>query len=414
MRKKKTPIKHIQLVSAILLLMAGLFLNLNASQTETGESRIQIVTSLPVETGLQRYKTQPTAEFWVRMFKNARKSIDIAQFYLSNQKGEKLEPVINEIIAAAKRGVKIRIMVGKGVNKEMLRKTAEVTSRLKGISNIDFAVFDWRALNNGIIHAKYFILDRRAVFVGSQNFDWRALTHIHETGVWIEDRNIASQLGAVFDLDWKFCKGNRDIYETLKPRKGEIKISDLMLLSSPADYNPPNTHAALDILLHLLRTAKKTVRVQLLNYSEKIYGKGKKEKYLILTKALLAAADRGIRIDMMVSNWFNKYSGIRTLKKLGNHRNINIKIITIPQYSRGFIPYARVIHSKVLRVDDDISWVGTSNWGHSYFIASRNIEILMRDKGIARTLDLLFDELWNGKFSDLIVQDKTYIPAKRN
>ena len=52
-----------------------------------------------------------------------------------------------------------------------------------------------------------------------------------------------------------------------------------------------------------------------------------------------------------------------------------------PRRSRGFIPYARVIHSKVMRVDDDLCWVGTSNWGYDYFFRSRNVEVVLRRPG---------------------------------
>jgi uncharacterized protein (TIGR00369 family) len=56
------------------------------------------------------------------------------------------------------------------------------------------------ARTGGILHAKYLLLDDELLYVGSQNFDWRSLTQIHELGVRVRSRPLASQLGAIFAL----------------------------------------------------------------------------------------------------------------------------------------------------------------------------------------------------------------------
>ena len=58
-------------------------------------------------------------------------------------------------------------------------------------------------------------------------------------------------------------------------------------------------------------------------------------------------------------------------------RNIEVKLVTIPEWSGGFIPFARVIHAKYLVVDAEHSWLGTSNWSKDYFFKSRNVGIVV-------------------------------------
>ena len=58
------------------------------------------------------------------------------------------------------------------------------------------------------MHAKYFVVDGEEAFVGSQNFDWRALEHIHEMGAHVRVPAFGRALAAVFLEDW-------DIAETL-------------------------------------------------------------------------------------------------------------------------------------------------------------------------------------------------------
>ncbi|EPN59767.1 phospholipase D, partial [Pseudomonas syringae pv. actinidiae ICMP 19096] len=60
-----------------------------------------------------------------------------------------------------------------------------------------------RLTDSGIIHAKFFVVDGKQAFIGSQNFDWRSLEHIHETGLRIDEPTVVRQTQAVFDQDWR-------------------------------------------------------------------------------------------------------------------------------------------------------------------------------------------------------------------
>ena len=71
--------------------------------------------------------------------------------------------------------------------------------------NIETRLINFGAIAGGIQHSKYFIVDRKEVFVGSQNFDWRSLEHIHELGLRINNKEIAGVYGDIFDLDWQLA-----------------------------------------------------------------------------------------------------------------------------------------------------------------------------------------------------------------
>jgi phosphatidylserine/phosphatidylglycerophosphate/cardiolipin synthase-like enzyme len=67
-----------------------------------------------------------------------------------------------------------------------------------------------------------------------------------------------------------------------------------------------------------------------------------------------------------------------------------------------------------MRIDDDISWVGTSNWGYDYFFKSRNVEVVLRLPAVARVLDDIFLSLWNGPYVQRLEQEKEYTPPRIN
>ena len=54
----------------------------------------------------------------------------------------------------------------------------------------------------GVLHAKYFVVDGRDAYLGSQNFDYRSLEHIFEIGVHTDSPAVATGLERVFESDW--------------------------------------------------------------------------------------------------------------------------------------------------------------------------------------------------------------------
>ncbi|MEI8633151.1 phospholipase D-like domain-containing protein [Vibrio sp. PP-XX7] len=99
--------------------------------------------------------------------------------------------------------------------------------------------------------------------------------------------------------------------------------------------------------------------------------------YAVIDTAIRAAAQRGVNIELMVSNWNTDEPAVDYLKSLQVLPNIEVKVVTFPQARGGFIPYARVMHTKAMEIDDHIAWVGTSNWEGGYMDNSRNLEIVM-------------------------------------
>lgn len=160
----------------------------------------ELVYTAPVETALQADDLRNTAEVWREMFDAAKTRIDLGQFYVANQDGSLLDGVLQHLKAAGERGVKIRFLVEE---KGIRISTAETLEQLKAIPNLELRIIPYQKLSGGILHAKYLLVDGEQAFVGSQNFDWRALEHIHETGLRISDARVVGQIQAIFEQDWQ-------------------------------------------------------------------------------------------------------------------------------------------------------------------------------------------------------------------
>ncbi len=383
-------------------------------------AQFQLVESVPVETTLGDSLTFRTTEVWLEMIRSAQSSIDLAFFYVSNQPGEPLEAVLDALKSAAQRGVRIRILS----DAKMYRTYPEPLNSLKKTPDIQVRITDFFHRLGGVLHAKYFIVDGQEAFVGSQNLDWRALKHIHETGFRIQNRELARELEEVFNFDWKMYR-ERDLEEASLKAKMLTPVrytranpfhftapdstpATAFLTFSPRDYIPPGGEWDEEQLVRLIDSARERVEVQLLSYKPVSRGRF----YEKLDNALRRAAVRGVQVRMIVSNWNLKPPHVQYLKSLQIVPNIEIKISAIPEWSGGFIPYARVEHCKFLVVDDTKLWLGTSNWAYNYFYESRNLGVVMESPYFNRLLHRIFQRSWESPYGEILDVCKDYTAPK--
>ena len=375
----------------------------------------ELVQTAPVETSLHSADLRDPATVWSELFDNAKSEIVIGQFYAVIKPGSVFEKVVEHLTAAGKRGVKIRFLLdSKGVG---LSEKATI-EQIKAIPNLDFRILDFNKLTgNGIIHAKYMVVDGLTAYVGSQNFDWRSFEHIHETGLRITDAKVAGQMQAIFNQDWRaqalIAQGATPPALNVKTAPADYR-QNAFLLASPNQYNPAGVGDSETGLPALLADAKSEVRIQLLDYAPLSYGpKGTRPYYAVIDNAVRAAANRGVKIKLMVSNWNLEEPALVYLKSLAILPNIEIRIVTLPVASSGFIPFARVIHSKTMVIDNQVAWVGTSNWSGGYMDLSRNLEVVMRNDKMAQRLAALQEQTWSSPYAQVLDINKKYAkPSK--
>ena len=381
-----------------------------------GYPDFEIVESIPVQTILDNPGIRNTQEVWLEMINASQHTLDFEEFYISNQSGEQLEGILKAILLAGERGVKVRFIVDAG----MYKTYPETVDSLGKQKNISARVIDYRKLAGGIQHSKYFIVDGKEVFIGSQNFDWRALNQIHELGVRIRNNEAVRIYQDLFDLDWKLAETNDPArINTFLDRK-TYRVP-IQVIEGPADtlkYLPTCSPLVLDPdsslwdetnIVKLIDGAKQTVMLQFLTYSPLTYGK---EYYAILNEALVRAAKRGVKTRLIVSDWEKSVRQVEQLKKLAAIPNIEIKFSSIPDLPERYISYARVEHCKYIVTDSTACWIGSSNAEKSYFYNTRNVGVVVWNMKVGNLLQGVFMKDWYGPYTELIRQDGEYKPRE--
>jgi phosphatidylserine/phosphatidylglycerophosphate/cardiolipin synthase-like enzyme len=396
------------------LLLALVF----ASALPLKAAELQLVESVPDETVYGSTLAARPAAVWLELIGSAKKTLELEQFYIADQAGEVLEPVLAAVKDAAKRGVKTRFLV----DKVMLKESEKSLPALKE-AGVDVRVIDFKKAGGGVQHSKFFIVDGAEAFVGSQNFDWRSLKHIHELGLRLKSVKAAADLANIFEADWAFAggaetkkmfaKAKKPALTSAKPEKallngGEVTYS---LAYSPVNFVPKGADTEIKELLNLLDKAKHTVRGQVMTYSLEEHGS---KRWADLDSAFRKAAARGVKVELVFADWGMGGKADRDIKALASTENIQVKISSLPQHSSAFIPFARVEHLKYLVIDGETAYVTTSNWGPGYYLTSRGVAVFIKGPAGAAVLEDIFGKTWAGPYALPVDPIKEYRPVKRN
>ncbi|WP_395337425.1 phospholipase D-like domain-containing protein [Novosphingobium sp. BL-8H] len=373
-------------------------LALLAAQVTAPLAGYELIHNAPEGTTLATPDLREPATVWCAMLKDARHEADFEQFYVAGKPGEALDRVIGCMEQAARRGVKIRfLMEGQGVK----MSDAPTLARLRAIRNLDLRILDFAKVSgSGIIHAKFFVVDGKSAYVGSQNFDWRSLRHIDETGVKIDDRHAVDQLGAIFAHDWAAQATLAAGGKVAPTNSGEAVADDTgpaTLVASPNAFNPAGVGDSQAELVRLLGQSQHEIRITVMTYAPLSYGGG---YYGVIDNALRAAAARGVSIKLIVADWNLSRTKTPWLVSLAAVPHVEIRVATIPEAAEGPIPFARVIHTKTMEIDGQIAWVGTSNWEGGYLDNSRNVELVFRDAGMAERIAGMHERLWASTYAE--------------
>jgi putative cardiolipin synthase len=152
----------------------------------------------------------------------------------------------------------------------------------------------------------------------------------------------------------------------------------------------------------LLATAERSIDVQYYIWHDDLIGK-------FLFKGIIEAADRGVRVRMLLDDLSLNRNTESIIYALDQHKNIEVRLFN-PFASRGFhladfITDAsrmnRRMHNKSFKVDGQIIILGGRNIGNEYFAADeasnfKDIDV-MSIGPIVKDVDKEFDSYWNSK-----------------
>ncbi|WP_068296607.1 phosphatidylserine/phosphatidylglycerophosphate/cardiolipin synthase family protein [Pararhodobacter sp. CCB-MM2] len=166
----------------------------------------------------------------------------------------------------------------------------------------------------------------------------------------------------------------------------------------------PDEAEALALRLSLARKAERSLDLMYYIWEDDLTGR-------MLAREVLAAADRGVRVRMLIDD-VNMIRRVPAYRALDRHPSIEVRLFNpIRNKDMGLLrgaemiinllPYNRRMHNKMFIADNRIAITGGRNVGDPYFGAQKGTGICFDDLDIVlagpvlRSMGSLYDSFWN-------------------
>ncbi|XP_066529557.1 5'-3' exonuclease PLD4 [Hoplias malabaricus] len=399
------------------------------------DSRAVLVESIPLwmDYGSNATFTEPLYKAWKDLISTATKQIDVASFYWSltgqdisiNSSTDKPgRDILEEFKALPKRNVSVRVVTSipsVAINSTDLRSLKENGVHVRRVN--------FGCLTRGILHTKFWIVDRRHIYIGSANMDWRALTQVKELGVVIYNcTKLATDLHKIFQSYWVVGHENATIpdpwpsfYDTSINEEQPLLLnlsnvpSRIYISASPPVFCPDSRTKDLDAILSAIRQAEQFIHVAVMEYfpSSKFFHHHR--YWPVIENALKKSAfERNVAVRLLASCGRDSdpsvlpfLKSLNALDSPSDNISIEVRLFIVPVANQSDIPYARVNHNKYM-VTDKVAYIGTSNWSADYFNTTAGVGLVVSQDAMHSSLpgdtlvfqlNAVFNRDWNSEFA---------------
>ncbi|XP_039898894.1 5'-3' exonuclease PLD4 isoform X3 [Simochromis diagramma] len=379
----------------------------------------------------------PLEQVWNNLISVATNEVDVVSFYWTLT-GEDISVnsssdmpgrnILKELEELPSRNVTVRVITS--VPTVRTNSTDLQILKQKGVHvrKVNFG-----RLANGVLHSKFWIVDRKHVFIGSANMDWRALTQVKELGVVIYNcSSLAKDLRKIFQSYWVMGQPNSSLpqpwpanYNTDINKQHPLLVKEnnistrLYVAASPPSFCPPSRTQDLDAILSIIYGAQHYVDVAVMEYFPTTrFDRPRSRYWPVIEDAIKTAAfERKVQIRMLIScgrdsdpDMLPFLQSLASLDSPQQHISIQIKLYIVPVANQSDIPFSRVNHNKYM-VTDKVAYIGTSNWSGDYFLTTAGVGLVvsqhasqpeMKNTTLYSQLKAVFNRDWYSEFAVLL------------
>ncbi|XP_043390501.1 5'-3' exonuclease PLD3 isoform X2 [Chelonia mydas] len=397
--------------------------------------RIVLVESIPEGMVYEDNSTVNPSTFqaWRNLIRGAKSSLDIASFYwtLTNDDthtqeatADQGEEILAELLQLPQRGVSVRIAVSSPSSKQPLDDLQALEQSGAAVRKVDM-----RRLTDGVLHTKFWIVDKTHVYLGSANMDWRSLTQVKELGAAVYNCScLAKDLGKIFEAYWVLGVPDASIpspwpanYSTTYNKETPLEVqlngtdAGVYLSSSPPALCAEGRTEDLHALLSIIDAASQFVHIAVMSYLPTMEFSHPRRYWPTIDNHLRKAAyERQVHIRLLIGCWehskpamFPFLKSLAAMQDNGTHYSVEVRLFTVPvNETQAEIPYARVNHNKYM-VTDKVAYIGTSNWSGDYFVRTAGSALVVNqcdanaqgEPTVQEQLQAVFERDWNSQYS---------------
>ncbi|CAN9502246.1 unnamed protein product [Ophioblennius macclurei] len=405
-----------------------------AGGSSFSECRLTLVESIPKYV---KYKANatigvPLEKVWKDLISMATDRVDVVSFYWTLT-GEDINvnsssdipgrDILKDLEELPSRNISVRVVTS--IPSIRTNSTDLKILKQKGVRvrKVNFG-----RLTGGVLHTKFWIIDRRHVFIGSANMDWRALTQVKELGVVVYNcSSLAEDLQKIFMSYWEMGLSNSSLpepwpaqYDTDINKQRPLLVtegnfsSSLYLSASPPSFCPKSRTLDLEAILSSISEAQHFIDVAVMEYFPSTIFSQPRRYWPFIDDALRTAAfEAKVKIRMLISCGRDSdpamlpfLQSLASINSPQHQVHLEIKLLIIPVGNQSDIPHSRVNHNKYM-VTDKVAYIGTSNWAADYFKTTAGVGLVISQHAppsvwkttLQSQLKAVFTRDWDSEFA---------------
>jgi len=342
------------------------------------------------------------------LFGKAKKSIDICVYQFTSVY------LLNELEDAMNRGVKVRLILedgypggsvytgGDSVAHESVYIATVIDAHENGSVRWESKKFFTYT------HAKYCIIDNETIIVSTENFKATGIPRDNSAGnrgwgIAVNNTKIAKKYLAVYNFDWSIASifdkdeviapsANYDIIEgNYEPYDDDFDNDNIFDVSNAKLQTVIGRDEAINVIVDLINKANESLYAELFYLFPTWSGYFGGENNNPFLKALLSAAQRGVKIKIIFDSTFYNIDG----------DNNNDEAATILKAHGIEVQYSKnengieKFHVKAFIIDEKIVMISSMNWAENSATNNREIGIIVFSSQVASFYVGLFEYDWD-------------------
>lgn len=333
----------------------------------------------------------PNTDFTAALFErisSARQSVFISAFSFNVIEKTLQLPVRNlvRLLAAKKKaGVDVRVIAGTSRKSDPTRpiQPLDVNNEvsLSLLEALGVPVAFHQDTRYGSSHRKYVLVDERYSLIGSHNLSPRALSVGNDDSVEVDDETTGKALARIFRADWSAAT---------RLRAADRVMVDVSLLSRQAETQGHGkvgrriegctVELLFDRAYFTAVLAALDAAVQSIDVAMFYFGKSRSASAMTskLAAALIRAHARGVKVRVILD--VDQPGAIFRSEQANTARLEQLRAAGIEV---AFDDPASAMHSKLVVVDGEASFVGSHNWTEGSVSKYRELSVRVQSRKVA-------------------------------
>ncbi len=288
--------------------------------------------------------------------------------------------LVDALVAALQRGVKVRLLVDAVGSSDFLRRKGRAMRAQLVDAGGELQVFHptrldvWRPMVNLRTHRKIVVCDGMVGFTGginitdTENEKLFPDTAYRDTHLLLEGAAVR-WLQYVFLQDWAYASGQHDFEDTIFPPVQPGRYAAHVVASGPDSSGQAIHHS----VLHALGIAQERIWLT--------------TPYFVPTEptwyALINAAQRGVQVRILLPK--KSDSRLVTMAARSHFQALCEAGAEVYEYD------GPLLHAKTLVVDDSYSMVGTANFDNRSFLLNFEVAVVLYNPAFNQQLAHMFE-----------------------